>query len=146
MLTWHVSRAMLPLVGRIAKDVADHHHRLTQLRPELAQLEEYRRELTWPLRSRRYQLEEEIRAVETDYRSAVAELDALGVSVLDPLTGLVGFPTLVNERRAFFSWQPGENELVWWNYAHERTRRAVPDEWMEQPRDARGRKSRSRRK
>ena len=146
MLTWHVCRAMLPLVGRIAADVVRHHQRLAQLRPELAQLERNRRQLSWPQRSRRYQLEEEIAGTEGSLRAAVGELDALGVALLEGSVGLVGFPTLVNERRSYFSWQPGEDAIAWWNYADDRVRRPVPHEWTELPREERSRRSRSRRK
>lgn len=146
MLTWHASRAMLPLVGRIAQELATLHGRLHTLRPELADLERNRRELPWSLRSRRYQLEEEIAGLDRDYRAAVAELEPLGVVLLDPVTGLVGFPTVVNQRRSYFSWQPGEESLGWWNYAGELVRRPVPVEWTEPPRETRLRRPRTRKK
>jgi hypothetical protein len=138
VLTWHASRAMLPLVGRIAQDVAGLHAKLGRLRPELAQLERGRLQLDWPKRQRRYQLEQEVQATEADLRSAVAELDALGVALLDEAEGLVGFPTLVNERRAYFSWRPGEEVLGFWSYAGDSARHAVPEEWA-LPRRERGR-------
>src|SRR5262245_33221690 len=103
MLTWHASRAMLPLVGRIVEDIVQYHNHLSRLRPELEALDRNRREWAWPQRARRYQLEEEIVAVDGKLRAAIVELEALGLAVLDPTDGLVGFPTLVNERRAFFS-------------------------------------------
>jgi hypothetical protein len=146
MLTWHASRAMLPLVGRIASDVVRHQERLGRLRPEMAALEEKRLALAWPQRARRYQLEEEIAAAEAESRAAAAELDALGVALLDPAAGLVGFPTLVNQRRAYFTWRPGEETLAWWSYAGDRQRRPVPEDWTEEPREQRPRRSRSRKK
>src|SRR5262245_38965820 len=146
ILTWHASRAMLPLVGRIAVDVQRHHRRLLQLRPELASLERNRKALTWPERSRRYHLEDEVARVEADLRAATAELDALGVALLDAGPGMVGFPTLVNERRSYFSWQPGEETIAWWNYASDRQRRPVPEEWTVLPRESRSRRTRSRKK
>lgn len=146
VMTWHGSRAMLPLVGRIAQDVVRYHEKLEQLRPELDQLEKNRRTLAWPQRSRRYQLEEEIASTEANLKSAVAELDQMGVALLDGVNGLVGFPTLVNERRAFFTWKPGEDTLDSWNYAGDRQRRPVPEEWTEEPRESRPRRSPSRKK
>lgn len=146
VLTWHASRAMLPLVSQIARDIRTHHQRLRQLRPELAQLDQNRRLLTWPQRARRYQLEDEIARAEADLRAVLAELDSLGVALLDEAAGLVGFPTLVNERRAYFSWQPDEDGLAWWNYAGDRLRRPVPEEWTELPREARARRARPRKK
>jgi len=145
VLTWHASQAMLPLVGLIAQDVMHHHERLSRMTPEFARLEKNRRLLNWPQRSRRYQLEEEIAATQSELRTAVAELDKLGVVVLASALGLVGFPTLVNERRAFFSWRPGEEGLLFWNYADDLTRRPVPENWTEAPRSSRG-KTRQRKK
>ena len=135
VLTWGASRAMLPLVGRIAADIVRHHDRLARLRPEQETLEERRRTLAWPERARRYQLQEEIASAEAELRKAVTELEALGVVLLDPATGLVGFPTIVNDRRAFFSWQPGEEGLHFWNYAGDRVRRQVPEAWTRPPRE-----------
>lgn len=147
MLTWHASKAMLPLVSLVAQDVARHHRALVQLRPELDQLEKNRHHLDWPQRARRYQLEEELRVAEVEYRAAVAELDALGVALLDPTNGLIGFPTLVNQRRAYFSWLPGEEgTLACWNYAGDRLRRPVPQDWTQVPREARARRSKPRKK
>jgi len=125
---------MLPLVGRIARDIKAHHEQLTQLRPELAHLERNRRTLDWPRRRRRYQLEEEIAALEVALRTVVGELEALGVALLDPAGGLIGFPTRVNDRAAYFSWQPDEDSLQTWNYAGDLVRRPVPEEWTQQPR------------
>jgi hypothetical protein len=135
VLTWGASSSMLPLVGRIAADIIGHHQRLARLRPEQDRLEQRRRTLAWPERARRYQLQEEIASAEAEFRNAVTELDALGVALLDPATGLVGFPTIVNDRRAFFSWQPGEEGLSFWNYAGDRLRRRVPEAWTRPPRE-----------
>ena len=52
------------------------------------------------------------------------------------LTGLVGFPTLVNERPAFFSWRPEEEGLLYWNFSgDDQHRRRVPEEWTKPPRE-----------
>jgi hypothetical protein len=134
VLTWHASRAMLPLVGRIARDIVAHHERLAQLRPELAHLEKNRRSLDWPQRRRRYHLEEEIAALEAALRTVLGELEALGVALLRSADGLVGFPTRVNDRPAYFTWLPGEESLGTWNYAGDSLRRPVPEEWTQQPR------------
>ena len=139
VLTWEASHAMLPLVGRIAVDVVRHQERLTRMQPEMARLDRQRHALDWPGRSRRYQLQEEIGTVETDLRQAQTELEVLGVALLHAATGLVGFPTMVNNCRAFFTWQPGEDNLSFWNYAGNSIRRPVPESWTKTP------KTRSRR-
>jgi hypothetical protein len=128
-LTWGDSVAMLPLVGRVAVDVQHYHKRLAGLRPELARLERARLNLAWPQRARRYQVQEEIAAIERELQTAVSELQRLGVAVLDGNTGLVGFPTVVDDRRAFFSWMPGEEGLGYWNFAGDTSRRPVLPDW-----------------
>jgi hypothetical protein len=147
ILTWGASAAMLPLVGRISSDLIRLHQQLSQLIPEEARLERLRRTLAWPERARRYALHEEIKVVHADLRGAYGELEGLGVTVLDEATGLVGFPTMVNDRKAFFSWQPGEDVLAYWNYATDSIRRPVPEAWTQpirekapRPRSRKGKK------
>jgi hypothetical protein len=143
VLTWNASVAMLPLVGRIAQDIVRHTTRLAELRLEQAHLEEHRRTLAWPERARRYAVQEEIGQLEQELARNLTELEALGVTLLDPAPGLVGFPTIVNDRRAFFSWQPGETGLVFWNFAGDRVRREVPEHWTVSPQQPPRRRSRS---
>jgi hypothetical protein len=133
VLTWGASHAMLPLVERIAVDVVGHQECLARLQSEMAQLDRRRHMLAWPERARRYQLQEEIAVVEADLRQARAELESLGLTLLHGPTGLIGFPTVVNNRRAFFSWQPGEEGLAFWNYAGEGVRHPVPEAWTKPP-------------
>lgn len=142
IFTWHKGKAMLPLVGRIASDLRGRHERLCQLYSELAHLEKHRRDLDWPRRQRRYQLEDEVNAVEADLRTLSGELESLGLALLDSTCGLIGFPTRVNDRQAYFSWMPGDAELSYWSYAGDHNRRPVPHDWTlpSQPR-SRSRKS-----
>jgi hypothetical protein len=139
VLTWDAGVAMLPLVGRIAADVVQYRRQLAALRPELARLDRQRRSLDWPQRARRYELTELTALAESEYQSTLAELEVLGVVLLDAATGLVGFPTLVNNRRAFFSWKPGEEGLKFWNYAGDQVRRPVPEAWTRSTREEPGR-------
>jgi hypothetical protein len=129
VLSWGTSRAMLPLVGRIVADVVRDQLRLAQLTPEQARLDLQRQTLAWPQRARRYQLREEITDLEKDLGTALAELELLGVVLLDAASGLVGFPTIVNDRRAYFAWRPDDEDLDFWSYAGESTRRPVPEDW-----------------
>jgi hypothetical protein len=145
VLTWGASHAMLPLVGRIVADVMAGHERLAQLQPERERLDSQRHTLSWPERSRRYQIQEELAAVEKELRQAYGELEALGVSVLHGSSGLVGFPTIVNDRRAFFSWRPGEDDVVFWNFVGDPVRHAVPETWTKSPPAPRSRRGKSRR-
>lgn len=129
VLTWGHSSAMLPLVARIARDILGHQELLSRLYSERDHLDRHRHGLSWPERSRRYQVNEEIAGIETSLRDVLTELDGLGLTLLDPAEGLVGFPTLVNDRRAYFSWKPGEERLGFWCYAGDLHRRSIPSEW-----------------
>ncbi len=129
VLTWDTCHSMLSLVGRIVADVVSLRQTLTRIQPECTQLDSRRHTLDWAGRSRRYQLQEEIRRLEEERRKTFAELESLGVVVLEEANGLVGFPTIVNNRRAFFSWQPGEEGPSFWNYAGDTLRRKVPISW-----------------
>src|SRR5262249_36563988 len=104
VLTWATAQSMLPLVRRIVADVLQHVARLGRLRREKERREGEGRSRDWAGRSRRYQLSEEILSAEAGLLEARAELDGLGVALVDEELGQVGFPTIVNNRRAFFSW------------------------------------------
>jgi hypothetical protein len=120
---------MVPLVQRIVEDILQARKALARMRPEQDRLDRQRRSLAWPERSRRYQLQEEIATQELNLQDALAELDCLGLCLLDPVKGQVGFPTMVNGRRAFFSWKHGEKSLKHWQFAGEKTRRLIPNAW-----------------
>ena len=120
---------MVPLVRRIVEDILRHQRQLAQLQPEQERLDRQRRTLNWPERARRYQLSEELAAEESSLLEAMAELEVLGVALVDPESGRIGFPTIVNERPAFFSWQPGEETLRYWHFGTELVRRAIPASW-----------------
>jgi len=124
------ARRMLPLVQRIVADVLDHQKTLERLQPEQEQLDRQRRDLHWPERQRRYQLREEITGVERHLQEAVNELQTLALTLLDPKAGRIGFPTIVNDRRAYFSWRPGEETIRTWHFAEENVCRPIPLSWL----------------
>ncbi len=127
-----VSLRMLPLVERIVRDITRTAEQLERLRPELDRLNQNRVALPWPARQRRYLIQEEMDRSEQDHECALGELAALDVALLDPAQGQVGFPTIVNRRRAYFSWRPGDDGLHFWHFHGERSRRAIPPRWKEE--------------
>jgi hypothetical protein len=129
VLSLAVARRMLPLVGAIVAEIVASGRRRGRLLLEKGRLDRQRRLLDWPDRSRRYQLQDEIASEERKALEAVAELEALGLVLLDAERGRVGFPTLVNERRAFFTWQFGEEGLQYWHFLGENMRRTIPPSW-----------------
>jgi hypothetical protein len=129
VLTLTTARSMVPLVQRIVQDVLETCQELARLQPEQDQLDSQRRSLPWPARSRRYQLREEIAIQEQHLGEALNELESLGVVFHDQAKAQVGFPTLVNGRKAFFSWRLGEDTLKHWHFAGEKLRRVIPPTW-----------------
>jgi hypothetical protein len=123
---------MLPLVERILTDLRARQGILERLAPEQLRLDRQKRDLSWPERQRRYQIQDEIAVAEQDLQETVDELSNLGVALLDAETGRVGFPTMVNNRRAYFSWRPGENGLHSWHFAEESVCRPIPAAWLKE--------------
>jgi hypothetical protein len=124
------ARQMLPLVQSIVRDIVDRRSDLNRLHPEQENLERNRRELSWGERERRYHIQDEIVAAEGAYKQAVSELRELGLSLVDVTSGRVAFPTRINGRPAVFTWQPGEDNVLYWSYEDEELRRPIPTEWV----------------
>jgi hypothetical protein len=123
---------MLPLVKRIASDLLETRAELRTLRHEGKRLDRQRHDLSWPERRRRYLVHETISDVERRAKSIVNELETLGVAVIDGATAQLGFPTIVNNKLAFFSWLPGEDSVSRWHYDNDfANRRQVPEAWYE---------------
>jgi hypothetical protein len=129
VLTWTAANRMLPLVRLIVDDLAASHKRLIQIQPEIDRLDRHRRTLAWPERSRRYALQEEIANQERNSSHARTELDELGLTLIDQDLCQIGFPTMVNNRKAFFSWRPGEQTISYWHFIDDTDRRPIPASW-----------------
>jgi hypothetical protein len=123
------AQRMLPLVQHIVSDVLTQQNNLDRLQPEQDRLDRHKRDLAWPERRRRYQVSEEIAIAERYLESALGEMQELGVALLDPVTGRVGFPTVVNGQPAYFSWQPGEDQIQTWHFVEETRARPIPPGW-----------------
>jgi hypothetical protein len=123
---------MLPLVQRIVEDFLNSQKALARLHPEEEMLDRRKRTLDWPGRQRRYRLKEEVADAEARMLAAREELEILGVVVLEAELGRVGFPTMVNNRKAFFSWHPGEDGLYSWHFEEETVCRPIPPAWLKE--------------
>lgn len=126
-------RKMLPLVRHIVEEILALQEALKQLHPRQARLEEFKRGLSWPDRQLRYQLQQEIAEHEKSLGQAREELQNLGVVMLDVDHGRVGFPTTVNNRAAYFSWNPSEDQIKSWHFAEETACRPIPSSWLHEP-------------
>lgn len=123
---------MLPLVQRIADDILANQRTLGRLQPQEEALDRHKRELTWPERQRRYQIQDDLAQADHRLQDSLTELRELGLVLLDGDEGRVGFPTVVNNRRAYFSWHPGEDGPHTWQFADEDVTRPIPQAWLKE--------------
>jgi hypothetical protein len=130
VLNLRTVQKMLPLVQQIVADILRRHRELDRLNPAQDRLERQKRVLTWQQRKERYLLQEEIALHDRAVQDALEELQNLGVVVLDGEEGRVGFPTLVNNRAAYFTWRHGEDGLNSWQFAEENVARPIPPAWL----------------
>ena len=124
------ARAMLPLVRGILDDLREQTQLLADLAPEQDRLERHRRDLSWQERQRRYAIQDEVARIERRVAGVAAELDGLGVTLVDALGGEVDFPARINGRNAAFSYVAGEAALSHWHYLGESVRRPIPSDWQ----------------
>jgi len=123
---------MLPLVRRIVADLLAAEQDNGSLLWELEGLDRNRRTLTWPERQRRYLIQDEITRFSNRRKELEGELDHLGVHLVDSVHGRVGFPTIVNAKPAFFSWQPDESDVGYWHFVEDTdVRRPIPQSWLQ---------------
>lgn len=128
-LTLATARNMLPLVRRIIADIMQAEQDLARLQPEEDHLNRVRKDLAWPERCRRYEIQETLVSQERTLKDALAEIDGLGLTITDADEGRVGFPTTVNGRRAYFCWHPGEATISHWHFTGETLLRVIPAIW-----------------
>ena len=129
VLTWEESQAMIPLVSSIVRDLMGLANDLDQCEEELTSLPRMG-EMDWRGRSKAYQLQEQVATISQDLRNAYLELEVLHLTLLNAETGMVGFPTMVNNRRAFFTFTVGDKSIDNWCYSSDSTLRPVPKSWI----------------
>jgi hypothetical protein len=123
---------MLPLVRGIVVDVLTRYKQMAALQPREDRLQRERRTLDWGQRKQRYLLQSDIADHDRAMQDGLDELSQLGVVLLDVEEGRVGFPTLVNNRPAFFTWRPGEDGPHTWQFAEENVARPIPAAWLQE--------------
>lgn len=127
------ARRMLPLVQRIIADIVSDAEQLDRYTFEQDGLDRNKTTLSWPERERRYALQGEVSRLESRLDDQRRELDSLGAVLTNRRLGHVGFPTIVNGRPAYFSWQLGEEGVNFWHFDGESTRRPIPPNFQETP-------------
>lgn len=119
-------RRMLPLIQRIVCDIVQDSKDLNRFTFEQEGLDRNKRELTWPERERRYMVQGEVIRLQSRLEDEHRELASLGAVYFGSNDGRIGFPTLVNGRPAYFSWQIGDEGVNFWHFDGESDRRPIP--------------------
>jgi hypothetical protein len=140
IMTLENAETMLPLASRVAEDLKVISSRVRLLRSEKNFYDKKKKKLNWKERRRAYEVTDELYFSELTLENITVELKAIGVEPLIPELGLVGFPTLVNNRKAYFSWKPGEPCICYWNFSEELNRRPVPPTWYQDAKEESARK------
>lgn len=118
-----LANRMLPLVRRIATDLQRQAHVVGDLKERLSQLRRHRKKSS---RQSNSLYQDEVVQFEADLESAqeqlegyTSEIEKLGLKVVDPTRGAIGFPSRLGGREVYLSWMPGEDEIGWWHEAEE---------------------------
>lgn len=109
------ANAMLPLVGRIVRDITEQAH---QMRTLLDRLDRLNVESDGP----NLLVAQEIQSIEDDVDKGrdrldelVRELSGLGVLLKDYFTGLIDFPCWMDDHEVYLCWKLGEPEVAHWH-------------------------------
>ena len=115
------ANATLPLVRAIVSDLVDLARDIQERRQRLAVLTAGRDDGRRGAKRRDFygeELEHVEEEMENDIerlREYAAELQALGVELKDPMTGLVDFPAMRDGRLVYLCWKHGEPEIGFWH-------------------------------
>ncbi len=109
----------LPLVRAIVEDIVHFYRDVHDRRERLAQIRQVpggeKRDEHSVYGEELRQIEEVINKDISRLQDFVDELNELGAEFKDPVTGLVDFRTLVDDREVYLCWQLGEDEIGYWH-------------------------------
>lgn len=114
--TCHEAEKMLPLVKSIVSDIVREYHELKDKGRELEDLQRVPAEaVTEQQRHRIEKLSRELVEYAHSLERYTSELDALGVKMKDPSTGVLGFPSHRAGRPVTLCWKLGEEGITHWH-------------------------------
>lgn len=107
----------LPLVRMIVRDIVELHADVQQRRQRLQQLlHEPDSEAKGGLSTEDVEeMERELDADLERLQGFIDELAGIGAELKDAASGLVDFPTLIDDREAYLCWKPGEDTIGFWH-------------------------------
>ena len=117
------ARAMLPLLRLIVTDISLSHRELTERKSNLrrmlrrnegkARFQVYDSEIT--------EIQEDLKSETSHLENYVSELEQLGVILRSAHDGIVDFPTVIDDRPAYYTWQMEQQDIVDFHRADETT-------------------------
>ena len=116
LFTVDEANAALPLVQAIVQDVVAVSQEIVERRERLSQIKGDRKPTAGdPYGDELAQIEEELEKERGRLYEFAAELRELGVELKDGLTGLVDFPSRMEDRVVYLCWKLGESEVLHWH-------------------------------
>jgi hypothetical protein len=113
----HEANQQLPTVRRLVGQIVELHTQLPELQDQ-RRIAEYRMRREGSTEADRDRFEESeaaCRGAEDDLVRALEELDALGVALKDPQTGLVDFLSYREGELVELCWRLGEDRIAHWH-------------------------------
>ncbi len=110
------ANAMLPLLRSILRDVTELAHGLRDRDERLRRLRSDKsRSLGQSYNEELEQIEAAFERDQQQMQLYVKELRDLGVELKDFLTGLIDFPSMMDDREVYLCWRLGEPEVAHWH-------------------------------
>lgn len=135
------AEALAPLVRAILRDITSAHSATVHHRHRCELLHDCRHSKRYEVRRQYYESQAKLRAAERQFEELKEELEDLGVVLLDPVRGIVGFPfrlatksAQTKSRRAYFLLKLADDAnsgLRVWKRAGERHEHPIPKLWQE---------------
>ena len=109
------ARALIPRVASIIDEFATSQHRLQELQTIMEAIRRSAASNGGSAHADTNAQEREAAALSTALRSALEDLNEIGVELKDPERGLLDFPALREGRRVYLCWLRGEATIEWWH-------------------------------